>query len=56
MWLFGQLNTIGESEVQRSTDENARVVGQLLKQLVERQQQDGVAKGHGEAEGVVNGR
>ena len=45
MWLFGQLNTVGESKVQQQTDENAKVVADLLRQVLERQQpssQDGV--------------
>ncbi|KAF2163379.1 hypothetical protein M409DRAFT_26415 [Zasmidium cellare ATCC 36951] len=37
MWLFGQLNTLGESKVQQQTDENAKVVADLLKQLTEKQ-------------------
>lgn len=37
MWLFGQLNTIGESQVQQETDENAKTVAALLKQLSEKQ-------------------
>lgn len=37
MWLFGQLNTLGESKVQQQTDENAKVVADLLKQLMEKQ-------------------
>lgn len=37
MWLFGQLNTVGESKVQQQTDEDAKVVGDLLKQLLEQQ-------------------
>lgn len=39
MWLFGQLDTLGESEVQRQTDENAKVVGELLGKVLEMQQQ-----------------
>lgn len=38
MWLFGQLNTIGESKVQQQANENAKAVADLLKQLVEKQQ------------------
>ena len=38
MWLFGQLNTVGESKVQQQTDEDAKVVADLLKQLSDRQQ------------------
>lgn len=37
MWLFGQLNTLGESKVQQQTDENAKAVADLLKQLMEKQ-------------------
>lgn len=38
MWLFGQLNTVGESKVQQQTDANAELVAGLLEQLVARQQ------------------
>ena len=37
MWLFGQLNTIGDSKVQHQTDEKAREVAELLQQLLSRQ-------------------
>ncbi|PPJ52014.1 hypothetical protein CBER1_09632 [Cercospora berteroae] len=47
MWLFGQLNTLGESKIQQETDENARAVAGLLRELTE--------KGFGEGEGEVNG-
>lgn len=33
MWLFGPLNTVGESQVQQQTDESAKIVGELLRQL-----------------------
>lgn len=33
MWLFGPLNTVGESQVQQQTDETAKIVGELLRQL-----------------------
>lgn len=33
MWLFGPLNTVGDSQVQQQTDENAKIVGDLLRQL-----------------------
>ncbi|CAK4032414.1 hypothetical protein CB0940_08540 [Lecanosticta acicola] len=36
MWLFGQLDTLGESQVQKATEENARVVALLLGQLAEK--------------------
>ena len=36
MWLFGQLNTVGESKVQQQTDENAKDVADLLKRLLDR--------------------
>lgn len=39
MWLFGPLNTVGESQVQQQTDENAKVVGDLLRQLTNKQEQ-----------------
>lgn len=41
MWLFGQLNTLGESEVQQKTDEEAKIVGELLKKVLEMQQASG---------------
>jgi len=37
MWLFGQLDTIGQTEAQAQTDENARVVGSLLEKFAQRQ-------------------
>jgi len=38
MWLFGQLNTIGESEARQQADANAKKVAQLLKKLTDMQQ------------------
>ena len=38
MWLFGPLNTIGDSKVQQQTDEDAKAVAELLTKLAERQQ------------------
>ena len=38
MWLFGQLNTLGESEVRQQTDDNAKVVGELLQKALELRQ------------------
>ncbi|KAK5128020.1 hypothetical protein LTR85_005137 [Meristemomyces frigidus] len=38
MWLFGQLNTVGDSKVKQQTDENAEMVAGLLKQLAQSQQ------------------
>ena len=40
MWLFGQLDTIGQSEIQQQTDENAVAVADLLKKLLDRQQSE----------------
>lgn len=37
MWLFGPLNTVGESRVQQQTDESAKIVGELLRQLSSKQ-------------------
>ncbi|KAK4987160.1 hypothetical protein LTR66_007675 [Elasticomyces elasticus] len=37
MWIFGQLNTVGESETERKTDENAKVVARLLEKLLAKQ-------------------
>ena len=53
MWLFGHLDTMGESKTQDRTDENAKVLAGLLQQLLEKQdpsQSDGQ-----EMEGVTNG-
>jgi hypothetical protein len=47
MWLFGPLNTVGESQVQQQTDENAKVVGDLLRQLSSKQKQS--LEGNGDA-------
>jgi len=47
MWLFGQLNTFGDSKVQQRTDENAKAVADLLRQLAETQQEAQVANGKG---------
>lgn len=44
MWLFGQLNTLGEDETQKKTDETAKDVADLLRQLVERQSHAGEIK------------
>lgn len=38
MWLFGQLNTLGDSHAKQQTDDNAKVVANLLKQLAATQQ------------------
>ncbi|KAK3066712.1 hypothetical protein LTR53_016823, partial [Teratosphaeriaceae sp. CCFEE 6253] len=38
MWLFGKLDTIGDSRAQHQNDENAKVIATLLKQLTELQQ------------------
>ena len=54
MWLFGELNTVGESKAQQQTDENAKVVAGLLQQLLERQGES--PNGDVEVDGVtVNG-
>jgi hypothetical protein len=45
MWLFGPLNTVGESQVQQQTDENAKVVADLLRQLSSMQKQTLEANG-----------
>lgn len=37
MWLFGPLNTVGESQVQQQTDESAKIVGELLRELSSKQ-------------------
>ena len=54
MWLFGELNTVGESKAQQQTDEDAKVVAGLLQQLLERQGQS--QNGEVEVDGMaVNG-
>lgn len=56
MWLFGQLNTLGESEVQQQTDDNARLVGELLAQVMEMQKGGRSANAaEGTEAGVANG-
>jgi hypothetical protein len=49
MWLFGPLNTVGESQVQQQTDESAKLVGELLRQL------SGKQSAGAEGEGMVEG-
>ena len=55
MWLFGQLDTVGESKVQLQTDDTAKEVASLLQQLLELQQpaRNGAEKMHDVA--TVNG-
>lgn len=55
MWLFGQLNTVGESKVQQQTDENAKVVAGLLKELLDRQQPSLQAGSNAAEETTTNG-
>lgn len=45
MWLFGPLNTVGESQVQQQTDESAKIVGELLRQLSSKQHGENSANG-----------
>lgn len=55
LWLFGQLDTLGSSEVQARTDENARLVGELLGKVLDVKQnvesQDGGGDGGRENKG-----
>ena len=37
MWLFGQLDTIGETAVEAKTEEHARAVAEGLKKIIERE-------------------
>ncbi|KAK5745020.1 hypothetical protein LTR17_001771 [Elasticomyces elasticus] len=37
MWLFGQLDTLGDSKVQQQNDEHAKSIAGLLKQLADLQ-------------------
>jgi len=38
MWLFGQLDTLGDTKARQQSDEDARSITLLLKQLAESQQ------------------
>ncbi|KAK1071406.1 hypothetical protein LTR74_003283 [Friedmanniomyces endolithicus] len=38
MWLFGQLDTLGDSKARQQSDEDARSIALLLKQLAASQQ------------------
>ncbi|KAI7154559.1 hypothetical protein KC349_g7578 [Hortaea werneckii] len=40
MWLFGQLNTIGDSEAKQRSDETAKELSGLLQQLFHTQKAD----------------
>ncbi|KAI6829543.1 hypothetical protein KC340_g8576 [Hortaea werneckii] len=40
MWLFGQLNTIGDSEAKQRSDETAKELSGLLQQLAHTQKAD----------------
>ncbi|KAI6881193.1 hypothetical protein D0869_00050 [Hortaea werneckii] len=40
MWLFGQLNTIGDSEAKQRSDETAKQLSELLQQLAHTQKAD----------------
>ncbi|KAI6829484.1 hypothetical protein KC332_g6554 [Hortaea werneckii] len=40
MWLFGQLNTIGDSEAKQRSDEAAKELSRLLQQLADAQKAD----------------
>ncbi|RMY11560.1 hypothetical protein D0867_08040 [Hortaea werneckii] len=40
MWLFGQLNTIGDSEAKQRSDETANELSALLQQLAHTQKAD----------------
>ena len=34
IWLFGELNTIGQSEVQQKMEQNAATIAELLNKLL----------------------
>ncbi|KAI5362447.1 Putative mediator of RNA polymerase II transcription subunit 22 [Septoria linicola] len=36
MWLFGQLNTLGQSQIQKETDASVKEVKELMRQLTEK--------------------
>ncbi|TKA61322.1 hypothetical protein B0A55_11329, partial [Friedmanniomyces simplex] len=57
MWLFGQLDTVGDSKAQQQSDEDARSIAVLLKQLAELQQPAGSNGGLEQApqSSIVNG-
>lgn len=54
MWLFGQLDTMGESAERRKADENAAAVAEMLAKLVDGQNA-GVNGGDGSVNGHANG-
>ena len=37
MWLFGQLDTIGESKAEAETDKHARSVAERLRRIIEKE-------------------
>lgn len=39
MWLFGHLNTLGDSRIQQQTNEDAKMIAELLQQFTELQKQ-----------------
>ena len=54
MWLFGKLDTIGDSKAQQQNDEDAKQIAALLKQLAEAQQPP-ATKGRLEQQAAANG-
>lgn len=46
-WLFGKLDTIGESKVERRTEEDVKVVAGLLGGMIEEADRDVGYKGEG---------
>ena len=55
MWLFGQLDTMGDSKAQQRTDEDTKAVAHLLKQLLERQREGANGEANGIAADAANG-
>jgi hypothetical protein len=47
MWLFGQLDTLGQNKLQQQTDEKAQVVAGLLQKLVNDQSEMNRTEGEG---------
>ncbi|KAK0279410.1 hypothetical protein LTR91_007743 [Friedmanniomyces endolithicus] len=57
MWLFGQLDTLGDTKARQQSDEDARSIALLLKQLAESQQPVASKASPGQAPqpAIVNG-
>jgi hypothetical protein len=54
MWLFGPLNTTADSKVQKQTDDDAKVVAELLAKLASTQGATATDEGAGDRMEVVS--